>query len=142
MKITYINVSKPFRYLWLKNIVGVSLSVHCAGCLRGTYSKAVNPNMQHAENIELENGVYYLCGVSKPYVWQNNFHLAFEYCKGETLHYQNNGIEVEIEDAVSLPISEKYIDTNNPHSDERQYRTCRNWQFAHYLKQRELSKSK
>ena len=142
LKINFINVTKPFKYIWLKSVIGVNLSVHCARCLCGTYSKAVNADMKHSENIVLENGIYYLCGVSKPYVWKNNFHLAFEYCEGQTLYFNDNGIEVEIENAVALPIDTAYIDSNDPHFNDKPYYTCRNWQFAHYIKQRNSLESK
>lgn len=136
INIQSIKVSKPFRYLWLKSVVDVDLSQHCAKCLIGKYSKAVNNTSSYFENIQLENGVYYLCGVSIPYNWNNNFHLAFEYKQGSSIHYSNNGIEIIIENAVALPISTEYIDADDPNYNKKAFYTCRNWQFAHYYKKR------
>ena len=129
-----ITKSKPFMYFWLKSVDDVNLSQHCAKCLVGEYSNRVNASQKHVENITLENGVYYLCGVSKPYNWNNNFHLAFKYSEGETIIYSSNGVDVIIENAVALPISPDYIDPEDINAHKKAYSTCRNWQFAHYFK--------
>jgi len=134
--IKQISVSKPFMYLWLKHITGVNLNVHCAKCLIGEYVDAVNNRITTVNDITIDDGIYYLCGVSKPYVWDNNFHLAFEYSQGEVLDYCNNGIHITIENAKSLPISEKFIDVTNAKAKYKSYYTCRNWQFANYLNTR------
>lgn len=112
MKIVELNVNSSFSYLWLKTVKDVDLSQHCARCLIGEYDKRISPRKEHIENIELENSIYYLCGVSKPYVWNNNFHLAFEPCEGSTIQINDKGISVIIEGAKQLPISDKYI--NHP----------------------------
>lgn len=127
------NVSKPFMYIWLKNVVAVNLNYHCAKSLVGNYSVDVNKNTKSISNLPLENGVWYLCGVSMPYNWNNNFHLAFEYKEGSSIEYSNNGISVTIRNAVSLPISSEYIDESDINANRQEYYTCRNWQFAHYL---------
>ena len=131
-----LDVSAPLRYLWLKHVTGVDLNVHCARCLVGKYMDNISPHNPHTTDIQLNNGIYYLCGVSLPYVWEKNFHIAFEYSEGSRIEYANNGISVVIENAIELPISESYIDQNNPNAWRKEFRTCRNWQFAHYLKQR------
>lgn len=131
-----LDVNAPFRYLWLKRVSGVDLSVHCARCLLGKYMDNISPHNPHTTDIQLDNGVYYLCGVSLPYVWEKNFHIAFEYSEGSRIEYANNGISVVIENAVALPISESYIDRTDRNAWKKEFRTCRNWQFAHYIKQR------
>lgn len=131
-----LTVSKPFRYLWLKNITGIDLTVHCAKCLKGEYISQVNNRITSLNDLSLDNGIYYLCGVSMPYVWDNNYHLAFEYKEGNTIFYSNKGVHIVIENAQLLPISESYIDDTNIKAQYKSYRTCRNWQFAHYLSKR------
>ena len=131
-----LDVNAPFRYLWLKRVNGVDLSVHCARCLKGQYMDNISPRNPHHPEIELDNGVYYLCGVSLPYVWEKNFHVAFEYSEGEHVECSYNGISVVIENAKALPISEEFIDQTDPNAWRKEYRTCRNWQFAHYLNTR------
>jgi hypothetical protein len=123
-----------FRYLWLKYVRGVNLNVHCAKCLLGDYSKQVSNDMQPAQEVSLDEygaRYYYLCGVALPYKWENNFHLAFVYCEGETISVNRHGIEIEIENAIEIaiqPISAK--DNSLPHAEKKEYYTCRNWQFA------------
>ena len=131
-----LDVSAPFRYLWLKRVIGVDLSVHCARCLVGKYTDNISPRNPHTTDIQLDDGIYYLCGVSMPYNWAKNFHLAFEYSEGSRIEYANNGISVVIENARALPISESYIDQSDPNAWKKEFRTCRNWQFAHYLNKR------
>lgn len=128
-----MTVTKPFKYLWLKHITGIDLSVHCAKCLKGEYISRINNRITTEKDICLQDGIYYLCGVSLPYVWDNNFHLAFAYSQGETIDYCSNGIHILIKNARALPISTEYIDWGNPKAKSKAYNTCRNWQFAHYL---------
>lgn len=135
MKINSIKINKNFMYLWLKSVDGVDLSNHCAKCLLGKYDDRVNNKIIEKHNIELDdNKIYYLCGVSKPYVWNNNFHLAFRYKENSVIKYENNGIEVIINNAEMLPINEKYIDKSDINANKKEYYTCRNWQFAYYYK--------
>lgn len=129
-----ITKSKPFMYFWLKSVKDVDLSKHCAKCLIGEYSDEVNAAQEYVENIILEDGVYYLCGVSKPYNWNKNFHLAFKCAEGKSIQYSNNGVEVIIENAEALPISPEYIDPDDVNYRKKEYSTCRNWQFAHFFK--------
>lgn len=131
-----LDVNAPLRYLWLKRVTGVDLSVHCARCLVGKYMDNISPSAPHTTDIALDNGIYYLCGVSLPYVWAKNFHLAFEYCEGSRIEYESNGISVVVENAAALPISEDYIDQADPNAHRKEFRTCRNWQFAHFLNKR------
>lgn len=130
MVIESLKVEKPFKYLWLKTVKGVNLTEHCARCLIGEYDKRINPYTKHFENIPLENSVYYLCGVSAPYVWENNFHLAFRPCKGGKIVYENNGVRVVINDAERIEFDENDIDSSLVKSRITSFKTCRNWQFA------------
>lgn len=131
-----LNVNAPFRYLWLKRVIGVDLNQHCARCLLGKYVENISPRTPHHPEIELEDGVYYLCGVSLPYVWEKNFHLAFCYSEGSRIEYESNGISVVIENAERMPILESSIDESHPKAGKKEFRSCRNWQFAHFLNKR------
>lgn len=135
MKIVKMNVTKPFNYLWLKTVESVDLNVHCAKCLVGSYYSNISNKEGTLENLQLENKIHYLCGVARPWNWNNNFHLAFMPSVGDTVRYSSNGIEIEIEDAIALPISEEFIDYGHSKAHLKSYYTCRNWQFANYLNQ-------
>lgn len=128
-----MSVSKPFMYIWLKKVEGVDLEHHCAKCLVGSYNPSVNKDTKELSELPLDNGIWYLCGVSNPYNWYKHFHLAFEHKEGSTIEYSVNGISVTIRNAVQLPISTEYIDMGHVYANRTYYYTCRNWQFAHYL---------
>lgn len=130
-----LRVSAPFSYLWLKHVTGVNPAVHCARCLLGEYDPRINANLLQLNNITLPEAPYHcLCGVSRPYVWNRNFHLAFREKEGSLLTVQRNGISIGMENAEEVPFSQNDIDPSDPHSMSRPYRTCRNWQFAHKIK--------
>lgn len=136
IKIKKIIVSSSFRYLWLKYITGTDLNVHCAKSLLGEYSKKVSNKIGIYTDITLNEFNYkvmYLCGVAFPFNWDNNFHLAFKYKEGEILKYNSNGIDIEIENAIQLPIDINNIDYSHPKAKFKSYYTCRNWQFANWL---------
>lgn len=133
--IRHIKQNVLFKYLWLKYVTGVNLDVHCARCLVGPYSKRISPNLQEQHDValsEFDGKYYYLCGVSSPYRWERNFHLAFRYKQGETLRVNENGIEIEIENAERVPIV-KWSSYEHPKGVNSAYNTCRNWQFANII---------
>lgn len=131
MKIISLEISKPFKYLWLKSVHDVDLNQHCARCLIGNYDERVSPLKYHIENIDLKDHVYYLCGVSEPYKWSDNFHLAFIKDENSKIDVNYNGVHVVIEGGKQLPISAKY--EKHPKMMYKSYSTCRNWQFANYF---------
>ncbi len=132
--IQQLSVSAPFSYLWLKYVHGVDLNVHCAKCLLGSYEDAINPHTPEFINIELQPApYYYLCGVSKPYVWYRNFHLAFREEEGSILEMKRNGIHIIILNAERVSFSQDDIDPTDPHAKSKSFYTCRNWQFAHKI---------
>lgn len=132
--IKQITVEKPFRYLWLKCVEGVNLKEHCAHCLLGTYFAGIDARTKHASNLSLPPApYYYLCGVSIPYCWAKNFHLAFREKTGHALRVKRHGIAIEIENAKEIKFSEADINPDDPHIKLTAYRTCRNWQFAHKI---------
>ena len=133
MEINHISVNANFKYLWLKTVKGVDLEQHCARCLKGEYDKRISPAMKEGRGIALEDSVYYLCGVAQPFKWEKNFHLAFMPQPGSTIHYESNGITVEIEGAVQLPICTDNIDQSHPKARLKSYHTCRNLQFANWF---------
>ena len=123
-----------FRYFWAKYVDGFNLNVHCARCLLGHYSKKVAPD-KSLINVALDEHAsryYYICGVTTPYVWANNFHLAFEFAPNEILEYYDDNTHIAIENARQIPIVKRdYRDAK--FGNNNSYNTCRNWQFAYQM---------
>lgn len=137
-----MDISGRFNYLWLKYVTGVNLNVHCAKCLRGNYSSYVNPAANNLEELVLDehDGKYfYLCGVSKPYKWINNFHLAFIYKPGSVIKAERNGISITIRDAEEITIKPVPAGFEHRNKDNPSFYTCRNWQFGVMISSREIA---
>lgn len=129
-----IKINGKFKYLWLKYVTGVNLAQHCARCLIGEYSKLLHPYMVEGQDIPLTESrakAYYLCGVSMPFVWSKNFHLAFVEKEGSILEVSENGIDIVIENAERIAITPDFIDATDMNAGKKAYSTCRNWQFAY-----------
>ena len=142
MKIDYpiiktFKTEETFSYLWLKYVTGFNLEQHCARCLLGEYSSAFQFGRQttalHNEELnEHAARYYYLCGVTKPYRWIKNLHVAFEYAEGEALEYKDDKTYILIENARQIPIvAQKQYMTS--HGENPSYNTCRNWRFAYQM---------
>lgn len=132
-----LEISVPFRYLWFKYITGINLNVHCANAFKGDYSKLIGTATTAAEEIvfdEFEANVFYLCGVSKPYNWEKNFHLAMIAAEGEKFSFDEFGIRADVEGARRIKITSGAMnEINHPKIVQKAFNTCRNWQFANWL---------
>lgn len=123
-----------FRYFWGKYVNGFNLNVHCAKCLIGSYSKKIAPDkcIINAVLNEHECKYYYICGVTTPYVWRNNFHVAFVYSPNDILDYNDGHTHIIIENARQIQIiAQDYRDTKV--YGNKSFTTCRNWQFAYQM---------
>lgn len=126
-----------FGYLWLKYVNGFNLNVHCAKCLLGEYSNyfKFGQHTTYLQDILLDEHpakYYYLCGVTKPYRWRDNLHVAFEFAKGEKLEYWDGKTFLQIENARKIEIESRPI-YRDIHGTERAFYTCRNWMFAYQM---------
>lgn len=140
IRIRKVSVTARYKFIWLKSIDALDLSKHCAAGLVGeTYttgtmrSRIINKSDTHL-TLRSRNGLYYLCGVSEPYVWKNNFHLPFKYAENRTILHESNGIAVDILNAERIELIE--VDRERcrfPGKNFREFYTCRNWQFANML---------
>ena len=141
VRIKEIRISASFRYLWLKYVRGIDLSVHCADCLLGDYSELVSPTFGLAGHDltldEYEGDIFYLCGVSKPYNWDMNFHLAFKQAKGEEFACEEHGISLAILNAQRINFEEfdARKKSQSPNRTKAEFNTCRNWIFANHAQQ-------
>jgi hypothetical protein len=136
-----IRVEAPFRYLWLKYVSGVDLSVHCADCLLGDYSELVSPSLGlEAHDLtldEYEGEIFYLCGVAKPYDWDRNFHLAFRQAPGEKFAFEEHGLSVSILNAqrINFEAFDARNKSSSPNRTKPVFNTCRIWIFANHAQQ-------
>lgn len=132
MIIKEFKTSRSWKYLWGKYVTGVDLSVHCARCLLGDYEPAFGAGTKQLHDLQLQkkSNVFYLCGVSSPFVWEQNFHLAVIESKGDVVEVERNGVRVTIADAKELPIDFRAEECADYRKRFPRYATCRNWQFA------------
>jgi hypothetical protein len=126
-----LEIESPFRFVWLKYVTGVDLSVHCAKSLLGRYDTRIGPKA--AGDYELDEspaGVIYLCGVAKPYRWSANVHAAWAVDPDAFFSFETNGISGVVEGGRQLVIPRPVPRPALAHGEARAYFTCRNWQFA------------
>ncbi|GAA2084907.1 hypothetical protein GCM10009759_04300 [Kitasatospora saccharophila] len=127
---------RRYRHLWLKYVSGADLSRHCAVALHGRYSRAVDENITNVtvELNEFPHAIaWYLCGVTTPYRWKDNPHLALEAAPGHTQDLQVQDLTVHLDGVRPIPITDEHIPGDDPRAANPAFRTCRNWWFAHYL---------
>jgi len=128
-----IGSTAGFKYLWLKTVTGFDESCHCAKCLIGRHSKDFGKHMKPDEFIELpykQGTLLYFCGVTVPYVWEANMHLAGIVKAGAISATQlHNGTDLEVigmERVAILP--DKALELFPERGKD--FLTCRNFQFA------------
>jgi len=129
MKIKRLDIEASFRYFWLKYIEDFDLSNHCARAFIGKYEKNLSIGL-----ILPESEYYYMCGVSSPYIYNNNFHLAFRHKEGSEIKVKRHGVKVWITDAEEIEITPLMEgEAHHPKGKYKEFYTCRNWQFAYQI---------
>lgn len=149
-----VQINDRYRYFWLKEVTGVDLTQHCAKSLRGVWRKDLSfahdrwrdAGMTEPLALDVRFGpadAYYFCGVTDPYVWRRNAHLVFvpDPRKVEPRAYRNNGLTIETLGLSRVSFSEADINPTDPNRLRTEFRTCRNWQFAHWFARRHLEQS-
>ena len=139
MRLT-LDIKKRCPFFWLRAIRSVRIDKCCAQCFIGdkfneVYEKTRFKDKAHVEvDIAPDNKVkaYYLCGLSKGWVWNNNTHVAFVPCEGQTITIDNDKIHLEITDARQIDFQGYKPDPEGEYTLEQ--RTCRNWIFANYIR--------
>jgi hypothetical protein len=144
--IARVHINDRYRYFWLKEVTGVDLTQHCAKSLRGVWRKDLSfahdrwrdAGMSEPLVLDVRFGpadAYYFCGVTDPYVWRRNAHLVFvpDPNAEEPKVYQHNGLTIETLGLTRVSFSEADINRSDPNKGRFEYRTCRNWQFAHWF---------
>ena len=137
--IRVLRVTEPMKYLWLMYVDSVDTNEHCIKTFRGRRgqklgksttwgvggSKAANDVVLDESEIE----VMYLCGVSEPYVWNKNFHLAWRRRAGVGFKFRHLGVHIWVDNAERLAIP-RPLPGAHPLMRYSRYATCRNWWFS------------
>ena len=136
----------PARYsaLWCLYVNGARLEYHCQKSLIGIRSRKFSKGAKHGyadkPPILLDETAnypfaYYICGVSEPYRWDYNFHLAFKFAPQSTCEVKTPREHFALEHAerINIDALESYIDKSDPNYGNTEFRTCRNWIFANYV---------
>lgn len=135
--IEVFSTNENFKYLWLKYVVGFDLSVHCAKCLKGAYSRhfgQMSPRRLYGARLnEAPAHYYYLCGVTTPYRWKDNLHLVFRYKPGSQVTYDDGRTGIVIKDAERIEIQQLPEYPLESCGCRSEYHTCRNWRFAYQI---------
>ncbi|WP_324787062.1 hypothetical protein [Streptomyces sp. H51] len=118
----------------------MNLDRHCLECFGTSDRHPVNSRApRQSVTLPAENPplVWYVCALPHPWDWAKNAHLAFEYAEGHQWEGPAlvQGLKVSLENA--RPITgwgEHSIPAWARHRGSWRYRTCRNWQFAWWLR--------
>jgi hypothetical protein len=135
-------IKNPCEFFWLRKIQDVDISQCCMKCFPGVSDNRVYHASRNAPttiNIDIDENAglvpplaYYLCGLSKGYNYSKNTHIAFNPFPGETLHYEDEQIILDIVGARQIDF--KWYVPNPDGAFTQRQRTCRNWIFANYIK--------
>ncbi len=126
-----------FRYLWMKTVTGFLPRHHCARCLKGEYHPEFGPTMDvnaRLGAVEYSEGtLLYICGVSSPYRWPQNLHLAGRVTAGAQAGTTVwTGDQLTVSGLERIPFDDRAARRRFPERGE-DYLTCRNFQFGAQL---------
>jgi hypothetical protein len=125
-----------FSSFWGKYVDGFDNTKHCEPCLIGTRNYDINKNMPTNTDVIIplkEGQIIYICGVTYPYVWKDNFHLVVMGKEGSSAENQTfNGAIVKAQDAEQITFNDEPARAKYQHLGYKFY-TCRNFQFGVYF---------
>ncbi|MCX4666535.1 hypothetical protein OG453_07605 [Streptomyces sp. NBC_01381] len=135
-----IEARDNYRIMWLAGIRDLDLTQHCLKAFGEPDRHHINTHRPR-QTLQLPATnpptAWYLCALPIPWDWSRNAHLAFEYAPGETWEGDAlvRGLGVQLTNARPiLGWGEQSIPSGTPKRNSRLYRTCRNWQFAWWLR--------
>ncbi|MFD8209652.1 hypothetical protein ACFV2S_25050 [Streptomyces sp. NPDC059695] len=135
-----IEARSLYHIMWLAGVRHVALDQHCLRAFGQPDRPRVDPKRRH-QLVELPAAnqplAWYLCALPNPWRWSDNAHLAFEAAPGEDWEGPAlvPGLQVRLENA--RPITgwgERDIPATEPRRNSVRFRTCRNYQFAWWLR--------
>ncbi|GHI41102.1 hypothetical protein Sviol_55100 [Streptomyces violascens] len=129
-----------YRILWLAGIRQLDLTQHCLKTFADCDKPRLDIRRRH-QRLHLPAGAqpvaWYLCALPIPWDWPRNAHLAFEWAPGETWEGDALVPGLGVKLANARPIlgwGEHSVPREEPLRRSRLHRTCRNWQFAWWLR--------
>ncbi|MEU5435421.1 hypothetical protein AB0G73_18865 [Streptomyces sp. NPDC020719] len=137
-----IDIEKRADYhiMWLAGIRELDLTQHCLKTFGECDKPRLNIRRRH-QRLHLPATTppvaWYLCALPFPWDWPRNAHLAFEWAPGEAWEGDAlvPGLGVKLTNARPiLGWGEHSIPAQAPLRRSRLHRTCRNWQFAWWLR--------
>ncbi|MGW0731864.1 hypothetical protein [Streptomyces sp. NPDC002851] len=135
-----IEARDKYRIMWLAGVRNLDLTQHCLKAFGEPDRHHINTHRpRQILHLPSNNppAAWYLCALPIPWDWSRNAHLAFEHAPGETWEGDAlaPGLGVQLTNARPiLDWGEHSIPRNAPRRNSRLYRTCRNWQFAWWLR--------
>jgi hypothetical protein len=124
-----------FSGLWGKYVEGFDNNKHCEPCLLGKRNHDINKHIETNTDIIIplkEGQIFYICGVTYPYVWSNNFHLVVIGKDGGSAEEKTfNGALFNVKDAEQIPFDDVPAKQKYSHLGNK-FTTCRNFQFGVY----------
>lgn len=134
-----LEVKKKCSFFWLRAIRNARIDKCCAKCFIGDKFDEVYEKTRFKETALVELDVtpdervkaYYLCGLSNGFKYDDNTHVVFVPCEGQSVSIENDKIKLMITNAREIHFQDYKPNPEGEFTEEQ--RTCRNWIFANYL---------
>ena len=135
-----LEIRKKCNFFWLRDIRDVDISQCCAKCFIGAKDNRVYYGTLHKSRAVVELDViqhpaakaYYLCGLSDGFVWELNTHVAFVPDSNSEVHVDNDRLKLDITNARRIYFWDYVPEPLGNFTNQQRH--CRNWIFAHYVK--------
>lgn len=134
-----LEIKKKCSFFRLRGIKRARIDKCCAKCFIGTAFHEVYEQTRFKDKSLVELDIspdpqvkaYYLCGLSKGFKYDDNTHVAFVPCEGQSVVVENDKLRLIINDARQILFQDYKPNPVGEYTQEQ--RTCRNWIFANYL---------
>lgn len=138
MRLT-LDIKEPCNFFWLRGIRRARIDRCCAKCFIGEAFHEIYEKTHFAKKAHIEFDIphddtvkaYYLCGLSRGFIYANNTHVAFNPCAGESILKDTTLIHLEIKGAREIHFQYYIPQPEGEYTEEQ--RACRNWIFANYF---------
>jgi len=134
-----LDIKKPCNFFWLRAIKNVRIDTCCAKCFIGDKFNEIYEQTRYKSEAHIDFDIpkddavkaYYLCGLSRGFVYDENTHVAFVPCEGQSIVIDNDKLHLEITDARQINFQDYVPSPEGQFTSEQRH--CRNWIFANYI---------